>query len=168
MKRFSIDVIWCVLTGGLIALFTFLVLANFGCSATKVIANEANKIQVNSVAITGDAHDIKAANAVVRAKVPVTQPAVKTALATIDAKADDIAAKAGEISTSVDTVTVALTKVQDVTPVWVTTVKYGLMVALLIVVVFVMWRLNLFLLIESGIQFLITWFHTILGKFLGA
>lgn len=168
MKRFSIDLIWCLIVGGLTALFTLFVMVNFGCSASKTIAEEANKVQNNAVAIKGDAKAIKDANAVVRAKVPVTQPAVKVALATIDSKADDIDAKSGEISTSIDTVTVELTKVQDVVPVWLTTLKYGIVVVGFLAILFVMWRLNLFLIIESVIQFLSTGLHNLIGKFLGA
>lgn len=167
-SKFSVDLIWCLIVGGVVSLLTLFVMANFGCSASRTIAEEANKVQNNAVAIKGDARAIKDANAIVRAKVPVTQPAVKMALATIDSKADDIDAKSGEISTSIDTVTVELTKVQDVVPVWLTTLKYGLVVILFLGILFVMWRLNLFLIIERGIQLISTGLHALLGKFMGA
>lgn len=168
MKRFSVDLIWCFIVGVLVALGTLFLMVNFGCSASRTIAEEANKIQTNSMDIKADAGAIKAANAVVRANVPTTKPVVQTALATIDSKADEITTKASDISTSVDTVTVELTKVQDVVPVWLTTLKYGIVVVGLLVCLFVMWRLNLFVMIESGIQFLSTGLHTVLGKIMGA
>lgn len=140
----------------LIAFFAgFCLFALAGCSATKQIATAASKV-------TADANDIR--TEVVGAKHELaasTQPAVVAAVTThlnkIDTDATDIQKNGAAIA-------IADSQVQDVVPYWEQILKWGLVALVVVGVIFVIWRLNGFILIENGLQVV----STFLGRIIGA
>lgn len=170
MKKRSFDLIFCILTGGITSIVIFLVLLMLaaGCSATKKIAEEVNKVRTNATEIKQDTGVIKQNTAVVRQKVGTTQPVVAQALNTIDQRADSINAKADGIVASADSVTATLPQVQDRTPYWLTVLKWFFVALVVLAVLFIGWRLYIFEFVGKAFQSFMTWGHGVLGKWMGA
>jgi hypothetical protein len=86
----------------------------------------------------------------------------------VDKHLDTIDGKAVEIQNAASTIHKAVTQVQDVVPWWASILKWGIIASIVGGVVFVLWRVNAFIILEKAIQVVATWIHGKIGKFLGA
>lgn len=153
MKRFQ-NAVFNLLSSPFGLLFWVLILTLLlglaGCSAKKDISQRVNNVrnaagdirkQVQDANVNLDAGNI---------------PAAKQNLTTIDGSAAAIQQEA-------DAVQNRLPDVEDRVPYWAKLLKWGLMTVAIGGVIFVMWRFNLFLVIEKAIQGIVTWVAKIAG-----
>lgn len=160
MRRFLWR-LWSVCWGDLLLiLLMYLLMAVLagsvgGCSATEKIAKSVAQVQADATDIRSE---VVGARQSLRAD---DKPGVEKHLDNIDGKADSIQRTTAIIQEEI-------TKVQDRTPYWLSTLKWGIAAVVLLAVIFIMWRLYLFEIIGRLFQGLVTKSHGWLGKVMGA
>ena len=134
--------------------FLFLLVLVFcvvaGCSAIKKVATAATRINTEATEIRSD---------VVLAKEALQNndlPAVGEELDSIDGHAENIQAAVAVMQKE-------LTQVQDKVPYWQNMVKWVAVSAAVLGCLFLLWRVNGLLLLERGIQGVITFVAKLLG-----
>lgn len=128
----------------------FIVGLSAGCSATETISKLAEGIRSNA---TGIRADVSTARQNLK---DGKLPEVDANLVAIDSKAQAIEKSSSEIQTE-------LTHVQDRVPYWLSTIKWVAGALVGVILLFLAWRLNLLIMLEKFIQWLVTLGAKLLG-----